>query len=344
MYSKINRAKRNIKPFHGEKYAIWKFRIRALLTELDVLRVIDKDIPEKVEEQWKKAERCAKSTLIEYLSDSFLNFATSHITARQILGNFDGVYERKSLASQLAVRKRLLSLKLSSEMSLLSHFTIFDELISELLAAGAKIEEMDKVSHLLITLPSAYDGVITAIETLSEDNLTLSFVKNRLLDQEIKIKNDHNDTSRKALNTIVQNKKYNNKNNSFKNRVAKQKKTFKGNFKNRVRCHHCDKEGHIKKDCYQYKRILNERNKDNKNYDKQAKTATSQGIAFMVKEVQRSAWHCNLMSVKRLQEAGMSIKFDKNGVTISKSGLTVVENSGMFNNIHSSLTIYIQYI
>jgi len=149
----MDRAKRNIKPFDGEKYSIWKFRIRALLTELDVLRVIDEDIPEKVDEQWKKAERCAKSTLIEYLSDSFLNFATSDITARQILGNLDAVYERKSLGSQLAVRKRLLSLKLLSEMSLLSHFTIFDEFISELLAAGAKIEEMDKVSHLLITLP-----------------------------------------------------------------------------------------------------------------------------------------------------------------------------------------------
>ncbi|KAH8413841.1 hypothetical protein KR222_009127 [Zaprionus bogoriensis] len=36
----------------------------------------------------------------------------------------------------------------------------------------------------------------------------------------------------------------------------------------------------------------------------------------------------NLISVKRLQDAGLSIKFDKNGVTISKNGLTVVKNSG----------------
>ncbi|XP_062125399.1 uncharacterized protein LOC133838342 [Drosophila sulfurigaster albostrigata] len=36
----------------------------------------------------------------------------------------------------------------------------------------------------------------------------------------------------------------------------------------------------------------------------------------------------NLMSVKRLQEAGMSIKFDKNGITIFKNGLTVVKNPG----------------
>jgi len=41
----------------------------------------------------------------------------------------------------------------------------------------------------------------------------------------------------------------------------------------------------------------------------------------------------NLLSAKRLQEAGMSIHFDGNGVTISKDGLTVVKNSGTLNNI-----------
>ena len=260
----MDKAKRNIKPFDGEKYAIWKFRIRALLAEQDVLKVVDGLMPNEVDDSWKKAERCAKSTIIEYLSDSFLNFATSDITARQILENLDAVYERKSLASQLALRKRLLSLKLSSEMSLLSHFHIFDELISELLAAGAKIEEMDKISHLLITLPSCYDGIITAIETLSEENLTLAFVKNRLLDQEIKIKNDHNDTSKKVMNAIVHNNNNTYKNNLFKNRVTKPKKIFKGNSKYKVKCHHCGREGHIKKDCFHYKRILNKKKKKKK--------------------------------------------------------------------------------
>lgn len=267
-----SKSKRNIKPFDGEKYSVWKFRIRALLSELDVIKVIDDD-PIIRCSTWEKNNRIAKSVIIEYLSDSYLGFAKEDATAKEILVNLDSLYERKSIATQLALRKKLLSLKLQADTSLMKHFATFDDLITELLAAGAKLEETDKVAHLLLTLPTNYDGVITAIETLTDDNLTLAFVKTRLLDHEVKLRNEGCDTSFKVLqvenrNPIVNKGKfdstkpghnYNQRNNYSANHNPK---NFKSKKKTFMKCHHCGRKGHMKNDCYYYKRNNKPNNAD----------------------------------------------------------------------------------
>lgn len=258
------KSKRNIRPFDGEKYSVWKFRIRALLSEMDVIKVIDDD-PLIRCSQWEKNNRAAKSVIVEYLTDSYLGFAKENTTAKEILKSLDALYERKSIATQLALRKKLLALKLQGDTNLIKHFSTFDNLITELFAAGAKLEETDKVAHLLLTLPTSYDGVITAIETLSEDNLTLAFVKTRLLDHEVKLRNESCDTSSKVLH--VENKTEN----FYKRRKMEQQRPTNNyktqNYKRQtqnnahfMKCYHCGRKGHTKKDCYYFKRINQEKN------------------------------------------------------------------------------------
>lgn len=248
--------KRNIKSFDGDKYSVWKLRIRNLLNELNVLKVIDEEPPAEPDELFTRMQKIAKNTLIEYLSDSLLGIIKEEFSAKDIFQKLDTIYERKSIATQLALRKRLLNLKLEGDTSLIKHFQIFDDLIVELIAAGAKLEEPDKITHLFMTLPNSYNGVITAVETLAEDNINLTFVKTRLLDHEVKLTNERRDTSLKALqleSTKTAGSSYSKGNLNRRHSHAKSFKT-KNNKHKFTRCHFCGRKGHLKKDCFYNKR------------------------------------------------------------------------------------------
>ncbi|KAJ8885457.1 hypothetical protein PR048_011654 [Dryococelus australis] len=60
--------------------------------------------------------------------------------------------------------------------------------IHDLEEMGSKMDKSDKVCILLLTMPSSYDTIVTALETIT-NTLTIDFVKSRLLDAELKMKN-----------------------------------------------------------------------------------------------------------------------------------------------------------
>lgn len=74
-------------------------------------------------------------------------------------------------------------MKYNESEDIVDHFLRFDTKIRELKSTGAKMEELDIIIHLLLTLSGSYDNSVTALETMKQDDLSLEFVKTRLMDE-----------------------------------------------------------------------------------------------------------------------------------------------------------------
>lgn len=143
-----------------------------------------------LEAQLKKDRKC-KSLLISRIHDTQLEYVQGKQTPKDIWDALQNVFERKSIASRMYLKRKMLSLRLDGG-TLQEHFLAFDKVVREYRATGAPLDELDVVCNLLLTMDSRYATVVTAIETMPEEKLSLEFAKCRLLDEETKQKNVDN--------------------------------------------------------------------------------------------------------------------------------------------------------
>lgn len=240
--------------FDGNNFTNWKFRMEVLLDELELLEHVQKSIETKITEinamtglsaeqktthiaQYTKNDKACKSQIVRRVAESHLEYVMDQATAFDIWVNLSNHFARKGVASQLLIRKALLSMKFNqAKETIEAHFLKFDGMIRDLRSTGATLEETDVVCHLLLTMPSEYETVVTAIETMHAEQLTLSFVKRRLQEEELKKQ------SGKRVKSEVQSST------AFAAGRGKSKTNFSQN-KTKYKCHGCGETGHFRADC-----------------------------------------------------------------------------------------------
>ena len=179
---------------NSDNFNNWKFRVRALLAENTLEKYVNDFTEEKEITEFKIRDAKSKSIIVQCVSDKHLDIIKDAKKASEILKSLEDIFQRKSVFTKLTLKKRLLTLKHRRSDKLEDHFHVFDTLIRELEGVGSKVEEEDKVCHLLLTLNEEYQAVITAIETMNT-SVTMDFVKSRLLDEELKIKSKQGQNS-----------------------------------------------------------------------------------------------------------------------------------------------------
>lgn len=230
----------------GANFTNWKFRLLLLLDERDVGNIL----VDEITKENKLSDSKAKSIIVQCLSDKYLEYVKKATTAKEMLICLENIFERKSTFNKLHLRRQLLTMKCNFKEKLQDHFLKFDSLINSIEALGSKLDEDDKVCHLLLTMPTMYDNVVTAIETMSVDkSITLDFVKSCLLDAEIK-KNEQSQNVKGNENVFTA-PKY-------------------------IECFKCHKKGHIAAECKTKCYVKYGHNRYNKNVNRHGASTSEQ--------------------------------------------------------------------
>ena len=123
------------------------------------------------------------SMIVRRIADSHLEYVKDKRNSFQIMSALRATFERKSIASQLYLRKKLLLMKCGEGENLMHHFLEFDKVVRDLKSSGAKMEDLDIVCSLLLTLSESFSVVVSTLETLDPSQLNMEFVRGHLLDE-----------------------------------------------------------------------------------------------------------------------------------------------------------------
>ena len=105
-------------------------------------------------------------------------------TAKEAWQQFEAVYQAKSNARKLQLRKELAQLKMGPGEPLTKYVGRARDIQDQLRAAGHDVADQEVVWAVLAGLPAHYDTVVTVLETTTDKDMSLEDILPKLLQVE----------------------------------------------------------------------------------------------------------------------------------------------------------------
>ena len=125
-------GKIEIKKFNGQSFELWKLKMENLLVDKYQWIVVDPGTKPTTmsDEDWKKLDRKAKSTIQLYVLDSVLLNVSGEAMANTLWDKLGTLYQSKSLVNNFFLQKKLYNLRMKDGHSVTEHVNAFNTVVS----------------------------------------------------------------------------------------------------------------------------------------------------------------------------------------------------------------------
>ena len=159
-----------------DNYATWSIRMKALLISKGLWAAIEGDAGIEVRALDQKALAC----ILLYVRDHHLMALASCDTAKSAWEMLKNVYEAKTNARKLLLRRELTMLKMGVSEPLTKYAARAKDIQLQLLATGESVTDTEAALQFLAGLPGAYDMIKTVL-TASDSDLAIDTVLPKLM-------------------------------------------------------------------------------------------------------------------------------------------------------------------
>ena len=229
---------------NNSNYQIWKFKVKMLLIREDTWKVVQGDTPDPVPDDWQRKDEKAQCTISLTVEDNQLVHICNCTSAKDMWKQLQKVHERSNLSSKMYLRKKLYKMRLQDDQNMQEYISAVLRLVEQLRGVGEEVSDQQVATLLLCGLPDEYETLITALEARDEDELTLEYVKNKLVDAYKRKKDSEADSTESRTESAMYSGKIR-PHSHMNNRHNRNKETRT--------CFFCKRQGHLKKDCAVWK-------------------------------------------------------------------------------------------
>lgn len=216
--------------------------MQALLMREDFWFVIEDPQPDPITSNWKRGNQKALATIVLFLSDNQMNLVKNVATAKDAWIQLKEYHEKATMTSRVSLLKRICSMNMTEGQEMEKHIFELEELFDRLQCAGQQMDSSLKIAMILRSVPSSYGGLVTALESRKDEDLTIELVKQKLID-EWQRRSEQSENS----------------NESDERAMKAQSKRQEEKV-----CYYCRKPGHFKRNCRLFKKEQGEQEEDDR--------------------------------------------------------------------------------